>query len=133
MSRGAVRNHGPLVFLKVHGQKAAGGTGQLAERPKQGAGIRPDHPAETFAAIDTQTEHEAKGKDVKQNPQGFRINRHRGNLHMKQILSAIWDTLTAAFTDWLPTYQNVTLGGLEVLGAILGILAIAIAIKKHLR
>lgn len=133
MSQGAVRNHGPLVFLKVHLQKAAGGAGQLAERPKQGTGVRPDYPTEAFAAIDTQAEHEAKSKGVKQNPQGFRINRHRGNLHMKQILSAIWDTLTAAFTDWLPTYQNVSLGGLEVLGAILGILTVAIAIKKHLR
>lgn len=80
MSRGAVRNHGPLAFLKVHLQKAADGAGELAEHPKQGASIGPDHPAEAFTAIDTQAEHEAKGKDIEQNPQGFRINRHRKHL-----------------------------------------------------
>lgn len=81
MSRGAVRNHGPLVFLKVHLQKAAGGAGQFAERPKQGTGVRPDYPTEAFAAIDTQAEHEAKGKGIEQDPQSFRINRHRKHLN----------------------------------------------------
>lgn len=52
---------------------------------------------------------------------------------MKQILSAIWDTLTATFTDWLPTYFNATFGGLEILGTIISILGVAIIIKKHLK
>ena len=76
-----MRNHGPLVFLKVHLQKAAGGAGELAKRPKQGTSVRPDYPTEAFAATNAQTEHKTKGTDIKQNSQRFRINRHRKHLN----------------------------------------------------
>lgn len=78
---GAVRNHGPLVFLKVHLQKAAGGAGQLAERPKQGTGVRPSYQTEAFTATNAQAEHKAKGANIEQNSQSLWINRHRKHLN----------------------------------------------------